>query len=733
MRFTPSPSAAEGMAGHRVIASRRGPTYEKELTLTCEFGRLRIRGRADGYDPEANRLEEFKTHRGDLGRMPANHRALHWAQLRIYAWLLCRQKGLTSVNLALVYFDIASERETVFEEVRTAGWLEEHFTASCELFMSWADIETAHRKSRDAALELLRFPYGEFQAGQRELAESVYRRARMSGALLAQAPTGVGKTVGTLFPALKAMATAQLDKVFYLIAKTSGRQLALDVLQRLQPAGTVSPLRVVELTARGKACEYPGLPCDGSVCPLARGFFDRLPAARLDAVRAPFLDQRVIRELGLRHQVCPYYLSQELARWSDVVVADYNYYFDRSAMLFGWTAAHQWRVCLLVDEAHNLLERARSMYTVSLDRGSFDAVCAGAPAVLRDTLGRVGRVWTDVAGTEPVPYRIVDEIPETLLTALDKSITAANELLSTHVAPDEKVREYFFDALAFSRLATEFDSSTLFEVTREAGGNSVLRLRNMVPGRFLAQRFAAAHAVVLFSATLTPYEFFRDILGLPGTAEYLDVRSPFGAEQLAVKVVRSVSTRFRDRERSLSPIAALLGRQYRSQPGNYLAFLSSFEYLNGVAAVVQSLYPDIPVWAQHAGMLESERTAFLERFAPDGQGIGFAVLGGAFGEGIDLPGSRLIGAFIATLGLPQVNPANAAMQRRIEALFGRGYEYTYLYPGIQKVVQAAGRVIRTPADRGVLYLIDDRFTQAKIRKLLPQWWGLPGSLSRGRF
>jgi DNA excision repair protein ERCC-2 len=725
MRFTPSPTANEGLLGHRLIASRRGSTYEKELALSLEFGELLVRGRADGYDPEDNRLEEFKTYRGDLGRMPGNHRALHWAQLRIYGWLLCQRRALSSLNLSLVYFDIASERETLIAESRSAQWLEEHFNSSCQQFLRWAETETAHREARDEALKQLRFPYAQFHAGQRELAEAVYRRVRTSGALLAQAPTGIGKTVGTLFPALKALGSAKVDKVFYLVAKTSGRQMALDALQRFQPAEAALPLRVVELTARSKACENPGLPCDGAVCPLARGFYDRLAAARAEMLQSPFLDQGSIRQVALRHQVCPYYLSQELARWSDVVVGDYNYYFDRGAMLFGWTVAHEWRVGLLVDEAHNLVERGRAMYTAELNRREFEAVRAAASFALRDALDALGRAWDGLLG--PDSHRILDsdEFPETLLKLLDRTIKAANDSLSSApaAATTTSLQEYFFAALSFSRLAVEFDSSSLFEITRAADGDSTLRLRNLIPGRFLAQRFAAARTSVLFSATLTPGEFFRDILGLPRNAEYVDVQSPFSAEQLAV-TVRPISTRFRDRERSVSPIAELVGRQYAAQPGNYLVFLSSFEYLGRVAELVASRYPAIPMWTQRSAMSESERTAFLERFVPDGQGLGFAVLGGAFAEGVDLPGSRLIGAFIATLGLPQVNPVNEEMSRRMEAKFGSGYEYTYLYPGIQKVVQAAGRVIRTPADRGVLYLIDDRFTQFKVRRLLPRWWGL---------
>ena len=726
VRFTPSPSALEGIAGHRVIASRRGSSFQTELTLEGDHGPLHVRGRADGYDPNDNRLEEFKTYRGELGRMPENHRALHWAQLRIYGWLLCKQKGLGCVTLALVYFDVASERETVFDEMRSAADLEQHFAAHCQQFMSWAESESAHRQLRDGALQELRFPYPDFHAGQRELARAVYRRVRTGGALLAQAPTGIGKTAGTLFPALKAMAAGQVDKVFYLVAKTSGRQLALDALRQMQPGDSQPPVRVVELVARGKLCEYPGMPCDGAVCPLARGFYDRLPAARTEAIGISFLDQDALRQVARRHQVCPYYLGQELARWSDVAVGDYNYYFDRSAMLFGWTVTHQWRICLLVDEAHNLVERARAMYTASLDHEGLESVRRLAPEVLRGAFERVARVWGEVAAAQAEAHRIYDEVPRELLVALDMAVAAMVDHLG-QAGPDEALQEFFFAALAFSRLAAQFDTSTLFEITRGEGQRSVLCLRNVIPGRFLAPRFAAARTSVLFSATLTPPAFFRDILGLPRTSEYLDVQSPFQAEQLTVRLVRSISTRFRDRGRSLAPIAQLMARQYAAKPGNYLAFLSSFEYLERVADLLSERYPQIPVWRQHPGMKEPDREAFLARFLPDGQGIGFAVLGGAFAEGVDLPGSRLIGAFVATLGLPQVNAVNEEMQRRMDTLFGAGYEYTYLYPGIQKVVQAAGRVIRTATDRGVLYLIDDRYAQSKVRKLLPHWWSIDGS------
>jgi DNA excision repair protein ERCC-2 len=337
-RFTPSPTGQEGVEGHATIAARRAGNYEKEITLEGDFEELHIRGRADGYDPSSNQLEEFKTYRGSLERMPQNHRALHWAQLRIYGALLCRKRALGALQLALVYFDITTEQETVFQEQHSAESLEEYFLAQCQRFIGWARQETAHRSARNARLETLRFPFPDFHAGQRELAEAAYKTVRRGGALLAQAPTGIGKTLGTVFPVLKAMPTTDLDRLFFLSAKTPGRRLALDALEHIGRESERGPLRVLELVARDKACEYPDKECAGESCPLARGFYDRLAAARAAAVEHHgLLDQAALREIARAHQVCPYYLGQELMRWADVVVGDYNYYFDATAPLYTLT------------------------------------------------------------------------------------------------------------------------------------------------------------------------------------------------------------------------------------------------------------------------------------------------------------------------------------------------------------------------------------------------------------
>ncbi|MCP1463154.1 ATP-dependent DNA helicase [Pseudomonas sp. S3E17] len=726
LRFTPSPSAQEGIAGHRTVASRRSAHYQNEVALEGDYQQLKVRGRADGYDPDANRLEEVKTYRGDLAAQPANHRQLHWAQAKVYGWLMCQKLGLTDIDVALVYFDIVGEGETLLNQRFQADELQAFFNQQCALFLGWARQEMQHREARDAAAQTLGFPHADFRPGQRTLAESVYKAVSTGRCLMAQAPTGIGKTIGTIFPLLKALAPQQLDKVFFLTAKTPGRKLALDAAKVLQASSDL-PLRVLELVARDKACEHLDKACHGDACPLAKGFYDRLPAARLAASRVRLLDQHNLRDVALDHGVCPYYLSQEMARWADLVVADYNYYFDFGAMLFGLAQLSQWRAAVLVDEAHNLVERARSMYSASLDQYSLKILRDTAPEPLKKPLQRLNREWNALHKDQLAPYQAYSLRPDKLLQALNLCTSALGDYFNDHPeALSGDLQAFYFEALQFTKVAELFNEHFIFDISkRQLGGkrsSSTLCLRNVVPAEFIRPRLTAARSSVLFSATLSPRHYYADLLGLPADTAWVDVESPFKAEQLHVRIVGDISTRFVHRQASLAPIVELIARQFAQQPGNYLAFFSSFDYLQQVAQLLAETHPQIPLWQQSRGMAEAERQGFLDQFTEHSQGVGFAVLGGAFGEGIDLPGTRLIGAFIATLGLPQLNPVNEQIKLRMAAIFGAGYDYTYLYPGIQKVVQAAGRVIRSQHDRGVVMLMDDRFGEARVRQLLPEWW-----------
>jgi DNA excision repair protein ERCC-2 len=358
------------------------------------------------------------------------------------------------------------------------------------------------------------------------------------------------------------------------------------------------------------------------------------------------------------------------------------------------------------------------MHTVSLVEADLQAAMGNAPAPVRRALGDLSRRWTDLVDAQTAEYCVLEKLPAPFLIALRQAVTRLSEHASDQIELlGEQLERFYFDALHFCQLADGFAEHSIVDIA-----GSAICIRNIIPGPLIKRRFAIAHACALFSGTLNPPAFYQDLLGLPDDSIFLDVPSPFNPQQLCVRIVGDIPTRWNQRRASLLPIATLVANQYSEQPGNYLVFLSSFDYLQDLFEEFSRRHPSIPTWRQHRAMTEDHRREFIARFAPQGSGIGFAVLGGAFAEGIDLPGDRLIGAFIATLGLPQVNAVNEAICDTLQRTFGVGHEYTYLYPGLQKVTQAAGRVIRSTTDRGTLYLIDERYLRAGVRRHLPAWW-----------
>ena len=732
-RFTPSATAQEGLQGQQTVAGRRGADYETELALQTEQGGLRVRGRADGYDPRRRTLEEVKTLRGRHEDIPDNRRQLHWAQLQTYGALFCRTRAVEEVALALVYFDTLTQTETELRQVYGAAELEALFAQRCTAFAAWAEQEARHRQARDAALATLPFPPGAWRPGQRLLAEAVYRHTVRGQALLAQAPTGIGKTIGTLYPLLRAVPGQGVDKLAFLTCKGTGRLTALEALGSVREAMPAPTLRVLSLVAKEQACEHPDKACHGQACPLALGFYDRLPAARAEAVAEGWLDAAAQRRVALRHGLCPYYLGQELLRWADVLVGDVHHLFDPNGHAWGLAQALGWRLAVLVDEAHNLVERTRAMYSVELPLALLQDTAATAPAALRAPLRRLAAAARDWLGSASTPYEVYKEPPDAYVQALQQATGALADHFQQLPLATGPLLNFHFELQRHARLLETLGPHTLLalqsvpEARRE--GSATIALHNVAPAPFLRPRFAALHSTVLFSATIAPPAYAQRLLGLPENTGWLDVPPAFPPEHLQVRVAAGLSTRYADRPASLQRLVGVLARQFDAHPGNYLAFFSSFDYLAQAADRLAALRPDIPQWRQDRRMGAAAREGFLARFQPAGQGIGFAVLGGVFAEGVDLPGPLLIGAFIATLALPPVSPQQDAMQARLQQLLGPDEDAEplgppELVPAMQKVVQAAGRVLRTPEDRGWLWLLDERYAQPEVVALLPRWWGV---------
>ncbi len=739
-RYTPAPSAEEGIIGHITVQQRRPDPYVSEYSLRGECEGVSVGGRVDGYYamPEDCFLEEIKTHRGNVARIGPGRRALHWAQLKVYGALFCHRDQRDAINLRLTYFEVRREEETHETLEFSAEELWDYLCALCREYAQWAAKEQDHRSQRDLALAELSFPHPDFRTGQHELASNVYKAVASNVPLLLQAPTGIGKTVGVLFPAMKAMPKTGLDRLFFLSCRNTGRKLGLEGLKTISSGqAEPTPIRVLELSSREAACDYPDNACHGDSCPLANGFFDRLAGAREEAIQQRFLDQSALRSIARNHNICRYFLAQEMARWSDIVVGDVNHYFDQFAILYGLTKQNEWKVAPLVDEAHNLIDRARSMYSIVLSEAEMLYTINKAPAPLKQPLADLEDAWqsltkpylADISAQDLEHRYFLDEVPDELNTALYGLIAAITDYLSDHPAAAD-IQHVLFTALGFLRLADAFGDHSLctleFTVSPIAGsllrGSAKLKIDNLIPADHLKQRFSDASSAILFSATLAPDRYHLDLLGMPETTVFKDIESPFQRDQIDLRLVTDISTRRDNRRASLEPISMRIAEQFQNRPGNYLVYLSSFEYLNALYEYVKTTFPDIRLIRQTAGMAPIAREQFISEISDGAPSVGFAVLGGVFSEGIDLPGEQLIGVFVATLGLPPHDELHEVLRSRLEARYGDGYRYTYLYPGMQKVIQAAGRLIRSPTDRGIIELIDDRFLRNDIKAMLPKWW-----------
>jgi DNA excision repair protein ERCC-2 len=558
----------------------------------------------------------------------------------------------------------------------------------------------------------------------------VYRAAAQGHCLLAQAPTGIGKTVGTLFPTLRAMPVRGIDKIAYLTCKGTGRLGALDTLEALRAGTAGQALRVVTLVPKEQACEHPDKACHPDACPLASGFYDRLPDARQEAVAEGWLDAPAQRRIALRHGVCPYYLGQELVRWGDVLVGDVHHLFDANGQLWGLMQALDWTLAVLVDEAHGLVERCRQMYSAELRLSDLHSSAQAAPAALSGPLHALAQAVEDLAADAATAYTVLPAVPDACTQALQAAMASLSDHFNRHPLLQGALLNFHFDLQRFGRLVDALGEHSLFDVQVEpaasgdGAADALLCVRNVAPAAWLRPRFRGLHSATLFSATLSPPDYLVNLLGLPEGTAWIDVPPAFAPEHLTVQVADGLSTRYADRDKSLQSLLAVVARQFDAHPGNYLAFFSSFDYLDKAAAGLAALRPDIAQWRQDRQMGPQARQDFLARFRPQGQGIGFAVLGGVFAEGVDLPGSLLIGAFVATLGLPPVSPVQDAIAARLDQLYGAEQGYADRVPAMQKVVQAAGRVLRTPQDRGWLWLLDDRYRRADVARLLPPWWGV---------
>jgi DNA excision repair protein ERCC-2 len=728
-RFQPSPSAADGQRGHREVTAGRPDSYRAEYPLEYRRDgprrRLLLRGRADGVDSAAALVEEIKTCRIDPARMPEALSRQHLAQGRLYAAMLAAAEGLPAVTVRLVWYQLDERREHVLEQRYTAAELGAFLASSLDRWEHWLDALARHRSARDASIDALAFPHGAYRPGQRAAAELVYRCIDRGGQLLLEAPTGIGKTMASLYPALKALSRNKHDRLVFCTARHTGRRAAEEALVRLE-AGGLHCTRL-SLTARERICFSPGRACRPEECRFARGYYDKLPAAREEALQLARLDQPALEALARRHDLCPYQLGLDLLPWSDLVIADQHYVFGLGAA-FGTLAAERGeRWSVLVDEAHNLPERARAMYSAALDGALLRRARRAARGRLRRALAAVEDSLGALAAAAPGDaddVRTFAAPPPSALEALQAFTVAAAETLLRRpglLAAPGPLQDVWFEALAFLRVAENRGADYRCELAAPANGAApTLALNCIDPARLLARRHGAMHATVAFSATLSPAEWMRDRLGLGPAAVWHRCPSPFAPEQLRVHIDGTVDTRWRAREATRAALVQRILAWAREHPGNCLVFFPSYRYLEDCRELLDAgaRADGRRPWVQEP----APATDLLALLAAETAVLGLCILGGGYSEGVDLPGDQLRSVVIVGAGLPQLG-RETRLQRDWYAGRGvDGFAFACLYPALQRVNQALGRVVRGPGDRGAALLIDPRYREPAYRGLLaPQW------------
>ena len=756
--FVGSDRALAGIRGHQKIQRSRPTGYLTELPVEyrveTEELTLQIRGRIDGLLITSQQVlvEEIKTIQGRWDHQPD---PLHWAQAKFYAFIHAQEHALRELVIQLVYLELQTGKVTEFRQTFAFAELADFFATTTAVYVDWLRERHHWCLARNGSSAMLTFPFPAYRPGQRELAVAAYRVLANGGRLFLAAPTGIGKTISVLFPAIKALGEGKLERIFYLTARTVGRAIAEKALADLRQGGL--KLRAVTLTAKEKVCVRDGHPCDPLTCPLALGYYDRIKPAIRETLEREEITRSVLETVGQKHQVCPFELSLDVSVWADAVICDYNYVFDPRVYLRRHFPEDGGAYGFLVDEAHNLVDRAREMFSADLDAREILDVkraikqaaprCSKALAQLHTALRTLGNNVTEphnepFAASDPsvelnlFPAKTAmirneeagvstsPEFPDNLIEPLEAALEAAESWLVKNQPAGfrEALLVLYFKLHSFRRTAELYDEH--FVTLIENSPDVKVRLFCLDPSWLLRKALARGMAAIFFSATLTPMDYYRTLLGGAPEDPVLQLASPFPPENLAVLIQDRIQTHFKGRAESLGDVVEAIGTLVQGRRGNYLVYFPSYQYLNDILQAFQARFPLIPVLVQRPGMTEPEREAFLAAFSVEHRETlaGFAVLGGIFGEGIDLVGERLIGAVIVGVGLPQLCVERNLIRDYFQQQNAAGFDYAYTFPGMNRVLQAIGRVIRSETDRGVVLLIDARFNEPRYRRLFPRWW-----------
>ena len=716
---------------HRKIQRQMGSDYYAEvplkITVPCEGFAIQIEGRADGIQKTADGVvvDEIK---GVLRELEYIEKpvSVHLAQAKCYGYIYGKQQELDSITVQMTYCQMETEEVKRFQETFSIEELERWFLDIVMQYEKWARFQVEWRQTRDATIKEAEFPYP-YREGQRELVTSVYRTILRKKKLFIQAPTGVGKTMATIFPAVKAVGEGLGDKIFYLTAKTITRTVAEQAFQILKKNGL--QYKVATLTAKEKICFCEKAECNPDVCPYAKGHFDRVNDAVYEMITTmEEMSRENIETQAKKHSVCPFEMGLDVSLWVDAIICDYNYVFDPNAHLKRFfSEGKKGEYLFLIDEAHNLVERGREMYSAVLYKEEFlqmkKAVRYESVKLTRQLEG-CNQMLLEMK-RECQTYKEYNSISHFALKLLNV-MNGLQKLLEEKEQVDEEVLEFYFHVRNFLNIYEEVDENYVIYTELEEGGDFKLKLFCVNPAVKLQNFLSQGNSTVFFSATLLPIRYYKKLLSVETDDYAVYAHSPFKEANRLLVLGQDVSTKYTRRGFEMyERFAIYIKNVMQAKPGNYLVFFPSYRFMEEVRETFERYRTEeMCCMMQEQNMNEQDREAFLQEFEAEREGslAGFCVMGGIFSEGIDLTKERLIGAMIVGTGLPQVCNEREILKQYFDRHGENGFDYAYLYPGMNKVLQAAGRVIRTEEDKGVIALLDDRFAGRRYLEIFPREW-----------
>lgn len=735
-RLVSSSRMLEGTRIHQKIQKEGGDKYNKEVYLSFDYEIegfvIKLEGRADGIITESEGIviDEIKSTSRPLEYIDDEFSLLHWAQVKCYAFIYATQNELEEICVQLTYFQIDTEEIKKIRKQLKLSQLQDFMSELLDRYLIWASMSETWNTQRDISIKNLQFPFETYRKGQRELAVAVYKTIMQEKKLFVQAPTGIGKTISTLFPAVKAVGEQHISKIFYLTAKTITRQVAEEAFTKMRGNGL--RFRTITLTAKDKICFNKEGSCNPDFCEYAKGHFNRVNAALIDILQnEEYFSREVIEDYALKHKVCPFEFALDISLWADCIICDYNYVFDPRVYLKRFFLNSNGDYAFLVDEAHNLVDRAREMFSAQISKSTF----LEAKNLMKEKQPKIAKLLYKINS-----YMITlrkqcaqegfiiskDEFND-LYRLLNRFINESEEWIlqnqNKNIEDFDKIIEVYFNSISFLKISEFYDERYVTFI--EAKANEVrVKLFCIDPSFLLADAVKRGKTAIFFSATLTPLSYFMDILGGDSNDYNINLMSPFENTNLCLLVEDKISTKYKNRENSYDRIVEIIKVAIDKRIGNYLVYFPSYKYMNEVYTRFIEKYPDIETMLQQGSMSEEEREDFINRFQPNTTEnlVCFGVLGGIFSEGIDLKGERLIGAIIIGVGLPQVSTEQDIIMNYFQQKNGMGFENAYMFPGMNKVLQAAGRVIRSENDIGMVLLVDERFSNYDYKCLFPKHW-----------